>query len=217
MKKNLFRRCIAVCMAGAMLMGTAVTASAAQPDYSREIEAMEKWLNGLTVTRSSVSASNNSQSGSTQSSTVQSSTAASTQKLLTAEELAAYADKIFELVNIEREKAGASPLTRSSILDEAAMIRAAEIKTVDNLDGAPHTRPDGTGYRSLLEDMGIASNRCGENITRAKPTPQDAMNAWMDSEGHRRNILRENYGSIGIGVYQRPDGKLDWIQIFELN
>ena len=206
MKKNLFRRCIAVCMAGAMLAGTAVTASAAQPDYSKEIAEMSKWLNGQTVVARGET-SNNSQSGA----------AASTQKLLTAEELAAYADKIFELVNIEREKAGASPLTRSSILDEAAMIRAAEIKTVDNLGGAPHTRPDGTSYRSLLEDMGIASNRCGENITRAKPTPQDAMSAWMDSEGHRRNILRENYGSIGIGVYQRPDGKLDWIQIFELN
>ena len=209
MKKNLFRRCISVCMAGAMLMGTAVTASAAQPDYSREIEAMEKWLNGLTVTRSSVSASNNSQSGSTQSSTVQSSTAASTQKLLTAEELAAYADKIFELVNIEREKAGASLLTRSSILDEAAMIRAKEI--VENYS---HTRPDGNRYFSVLNELEIRRSSSGEIIYTSPITPQSAVKGWMDSDGHRGHILKEKYTATGVGVYQDENGVLHWVQLF---
>ena len=135
---------------------------------------------------------------------------------LTAEELKALTDTMFELVNQEREKAGLRPLARCSLLDEAAMIRAAEIKIVDDAGGTPHTRPDGTSYRTLLDEMGINSRRCGENISRARATPQESVNALMLSDGHRANILRENYGSIGIGVYQRPDGNFNWIQIFQL-
>ena len=141
---------------------------------------------------------------------------AQTSTTLTADELKALADTMFGLVNREREKAGVPLLVRDALLDEAAMIRAAEIRTVDIAGGAAHTRPDGTSWRTLLDEMGINSRRCGENISRAKSTPQISVDALMQSEGHRRNILRENYGTIGIGVYQRPDGILDWIQIFEL-
>jgi uncharacterized protein YkwD len=135
---------------------------------------------------------------------------------LTAEDLKAHTDTMFALVNQEREKAGLAPLMRNNMLDEAAMIRAAEIRVVDLAGGAPHTRPDGTSYRTLLDDMGIKGNRCGENMSRARLSPQIAIDSLMQSDGHRRNILRENYGSIGIGVYQRADGLLDFIQIFML-
>lgn len=192
----------------ALIAGTAITASAAQPDNDKEIEAMSKWLDGLTLTPGSGTADPAKPSGS--------DTTVTTAAKLTEDELKAYADKVFELVNKERENQGLTLLTRDSLLDEAATIRAAEVKAVDNIGGAAHTRPDGTSYKTLLDDMGIASNRCGENIARARATAKEAVDAWMASDGHRRNILRENYGSIGIGVYQRPDGKIDCVQIFEL-
>ena len=135
---------------------------------------------------------------------------------LTADELKAHTDAMFALVNQEREKAGLAPLVRDSLLDEAAMIRAAEIRVVELAGWKPHTRPDGTSWRTLLDDMGIRGNRCGENISRGKTSPGAAMDSWMQSEGHRANILRNNYGSIGIGVFERDNGSLDFIQIFML-
>jgi len=201
MKNRMVRAFCAMCLTSVLLAGMTMTASASEPDDSKRIEEMTKWLDGMTVTQRSGPASQ---------------TEPAAQKTLTADELKAYTDTMFELVNREREKAGAEPLERDSLLDEAATLRAGEIKVVDNAGGEPHTRPDGTNFRTVLDDTGIDDKLCGENIGRAHPTPQDAIKSWMASDGHRRNILRENYGSIGIGVYQRPDGKLDWIQIFML-
>lgn len=203
MNNRLIHSLAALCLSGALLAGSAVTAFATEPDYSSEIEEMTNWLNGLTVTQQAPSGGDSS--------------TADSPAMLTDDELAAYADRMFELVNAEREQAGLALLERDGLLDEVAAIRAAEIKAVYNAGGTPHTRPDGTSFKELLNDMGIEGSRCGENISYAKPTPQDAVASWMAStKGHRENILRENYGGIGIGVYQRPDGKLDWVQIFQL-
>jgi len=99
---------------------------------------------------------------------------------------------------------------------DCVMIRAPEVIIVDNAGGEPHTRPDGTNFKTVLNNTGIDGNRCGENIARSEATPQAAIDAWMRSDGHRENILYESYGSIGIGVCQLPNGSLDWIQIFML-
>ena len=142
--------------------------------------------------------------------------AGTTIEKLSAETLAEYAAEAIKLTNAEREKAGLALLEHSSILTEAAMIRAAEVIIVDRAGGQAHTRPDGTSYKDLVTDMGLSGRRCGENIARSEATPQFAITAWMNSDGHRKNILREDYGSIGIGVYQLPNGTLDWVQIFML-
>ncbi len=205
MKKRLMRTLAAMCLASVMLAGTAIPASASEPDYSAEIAAMDEWLDGLTLTPGSGAAAPSNPPDDT-----------APPKMLTADELQALTDTMLELVNEQREQAGVTPLTRDSLLDEAAMIRAAEIHVVDFAGGTPHTRPDGTSYRDLLDELGAEGSRCGENITRSKTGPQAAIASWMDSEGHRKNILRDNYSTIGIGVHQREDGKLDWIQIFML-
>ncbi len=128
----------------------------------------------------------------------------------------AYADEVFALTNAEREKAGLAPLARDGLLDEAAMFRAAEVKAVDAAGGKAHTRPDGSSFRSAIDSLGVDGMKCGENLARTRATPGSVMDTWMASEGHRANILRPDYGSIGIGAYQRSDGRLDWIQIFML-
>ena len=201
MKKRLLNTFTAVCLASFMLSGMTVTASA-QQYTDKEIEAMKRLVNGLNATYNSEA---NRQTA-----------PAEPPPFLTADELKAHTDTMFELVNKEREKAGLAPLVRDSLLDGAAMIRAAEIRAVDLAGGVPHTRPDGTSWRTVLDGTGINGRRCGENISRAKSSPQISVDLLMQSDGHRKNILRDNYGSIGIGIYQRSDGSLDWIQIFML-
>ena len=241
MKKRLLGTLAVMCMASVMLAGFTVTASAASNPFAaletRSKQAVEAAVNagivpagttmydcafttgadGVTRVIQYKGKSGNwiDVTSGVKTDTRQNAPAAP--KTLTADELKGYADEMFELVNKEREKAGAGPLVRDSLLDEAAMIRADEIKVVDDAGGNPHTRPDGTSYKSLLDDMGVNGKRCGENISRGRLTPEAAMKSLMQStKGHRENILRDNYGSIGIGVYQRPDGWLDFVQIFML-
>jgi len=201
MKKRILRMLAATCMATVLLAGMAMTASAAQPDYSKEIEAMDKWLDGLTLTPGSGT--------STPSNPAKPSGSVETAKTLTEDELKAYADKVFELVNKEREKAGVSPLEYREDLAEAAQIRAQEIVTHKS-----HTRPNGEDFDSVMDEFNIERRACGENIYRYQTTPEKAMQGWMDSDGHRRNILKEKYTAIGVGIYQGQDGKLYWTQLF---
>lgn len=132
---------------------------------------------------------------------------------LTQNVLEAYSDKVFELVNKEREKAGVGLLERDELLDEAANIRAKEIRTVYENKGKAHTRPNGDSWRTVLQELGI-EDKCGENIYDKPQTPEKAMAGWMKSDAHKENILKERYNSIGIGVYQHSDGSLSWVQIF---
>jgi len=201
MKKRILRMLAATCMATVLLAGMAVTVSAAQPDYSKEIEAMDKWLDGLTITPGSGT--------STPSNPAKPSGSAETAKTLTEDELKAYADKVFELVNKEREKAGVSPLEYREDLAEAATIRVKESVTLKS-----HTRPDGRKFSTVFDDLGITRGWAGENLYRGPATPEKAMQGWMDSEGHRDNILDENFTAIGVSVYQGQDGKLYWTQLF---
>ena len=119
-----------------------------------------------------------------------------------------YQQQVIDLVNKERKAAGLSALTTTSKLESAAMHRAKEIvKTFS------HTRPDGTSFYTVLEEYGITYNACGENIAWGQRTPEEVMNDWMNSEGHRRNIMSSNYNKIGIGYYV-VNNTAYWVQIF---
>ena len=100
--------------------------------------------------------------------------------------------RILDLVNQERAKAGAAPLKMDMQLMENAMQRAAETAILFS-----HTRPDQTSCVS------IDYFARGENIVMASTdSPYTLMDLWMNSPGHRANILNPNYQSIGIGCYQ---------------
>ena len=132
----------------------------------------------------------------------------------TESDLAAYADRIFDLVNREREKAGVEPLERDSALDDAANIRAMDCASVNSLyvDGKPHIRPDGSWWFTAL---GIGKNyNYGENAGQGGPTADIRMASWMNSDGHRANILREDYTEIGIGCAVSEQGEIFAVQIF---
>ncbi len=113
-----------------------------------------------------------------------------------------YAFQVLELVNQERTKEGLKPLTMDTSLLDTAMLRAAECSVEFS-----HTRPDGTSCYTANELM------YGENIASGYTTPASVMTGWMNSEGHRANILTEAYTTIGIGCVE-VDGILYWVQNF---
>lgn len=119
-----------------------------------------------------------------------------------------YTDKVLQLVNAERAKAGLSAFNTNSTLTAAANKRAQE--TVQSFS---HTRPNGTKFSSVLQEYGISYRTAGENIAYGQRSPEEVVTGWMNSPGHRANILNGNFNKIGIGVYQ-SNGTLYWSQLF---
>ncbi len=120
-----------------------------------------------------------------------------------------YAQEVIKLSNEERSKAGLPPLAYDSKLAAAANKRAEEIAEV-----FAHTRPDGTDCFTVLDEYGIKIWAAGENIAGYYSDPEEVVEAWMNSQGHRENILDSYFSHIGVGVYEDDDGCLYWVQIF---
>lgn len=122
---------------------------------------------------------------------------------------AAYIQRVIELVNEERAKAGLSPVTESSDVTAAADVRAQEITR-----NFSHTRPNGTYYTTALDQIGVRYMGSGENIAYGQQTPEAVMSGWMNSQGHRANILERNFTKIGVSCYENANGVKYWVQLF---
>lgn len=115
------------------------------------------------------------------------------------------AQAILRLVNEAREEAGVSPLTLDETLCEAASIRAHELETLFS-----HTRPDGSTCFSVLDEVDVGRYyAAGENIAMGQRTPDAVMSDWMSSPGHRENILRADFDTLGAARYENG-----WVQLF---
>lgn len=121
---------------------------------------------------------------------------------------ASYVQQVIELVNAEREKHGLAPLTENATVSDAAQTRAKE--TVRSFS---HTRPNGESCFTVLKEYGVSYRTCGENIAMGQKTPEQVVNAWMNSEGHRKNILNSSFKQIGVGCYV-ANGTYYWSQLF---
>lgn len=122
-----------------------------------------------------------------------------------------YAEQVLYYVNIERENAGVSPLTLDDKLCQAADIRAAEL-----LELFSHTRPDGTDCFTVLDEVDFSSSICGENIAAGRKTAKETVNDWMNSPGHKANILNPSYSVMGAArAYSaNTDYGYYWAQLF---
>ena len=120
-----------------------------------------------------------------------------------------FAKEVVRLVNIERANVGVQPLEFSEELTERADVRAEEIVGVFS-----HTRPDGSDCFSILR--GINYRTCGENIAAGKSTPEAVVDQWMNSSGHRANILNGNFKYLGVGYCYDENSmyKHYWVQLF---
>ncbi len=124
------------------------------------------------------------------------------------EQNVSYVQQVVNLVNEERAKEGLAPLTLDTKVSAAAQVRAREIVT-----SFSHTRPDGTSFATALKEQNISYRRAGENIAWGQKSPEAVMDAWMNSSGHRANIMNPNFTTIGIGYYQ-VNGVNYWCQLF---
>lgn len=121
----------------------------------------------------------------------------------------AYAAQVVKLVNEEREKNGLSPLTVKTNVANAAEVRAKELEA-----SFSHTRPNGSDFSTALSTAGVQYRGAGENIAYGQKTPEQVMQGWMNSAGHRANILNESFTSIGVGHYRSAAGVDYWTQLF---
>ena len=127
---------------------------------------------------------------------------------------AGLAAEVARLTNVERANDGRTALASThSKLNAAAQKRAEEIGAKYDSN---HLRPDGRKWSTVLEEYGISYRAAGENIAMGQKTPAAVVEAWMNSPGHRSNILglKANYNYIGVGVYEKADGTLCWVQLF---
>ncbi|MFJ2635535.1 CAP domain-containing protein [Streptomyces sp. NPDC087422] len=116
---------------------------------------------------------------------------------------------ILSLVNTQRASAGCSPLTASSSLDGLAQAFSEDMAARGFFD---HTDPDGKTPWDRAKALGI-TNLGGENIARGQATAQAVMDAWMNSPGHRANILNCDYKTLGVGIHYGSGGPW-WTQDF---
>jgi len=124
-------------------------------------------------------------------------------------DLAAFADEVFRLTNVERERQELPPFSKMQTLTNAAELRARE--TIERFS---HTRPDGTECFTALDECNVTYRTAGENIAAGQTTPAEVVRGWMDSPGHRANIVNSNFGHLGIGIAMDGNGRLYWAQFF---
>lgn len=122
-----------------------------------------------------------------------------------------HAEEVLRLVNIERAKVGVRPLRLSPELQRATEIRAQEL--VQLFD---HQRPNGKKCFSVLRNTNAY---LGENIAAGRDTPAGVVDQWMNSPGHRGNILNGRYRELGVGYYYASGNDSQgyrhyWVQMF---
>lgn len=115
-----------------------------------------------------------------------------------------FQQEVLRLVNIEREKEGLAPLEYVHAIQDAADIRASEIT-----QSFSHTRPDGSSCFTVLHDAPISYFTAGENIAYGYRTPEAVVTGWMNSPGHRANILNASFTGIVVGFQDYY-----WVQLF---
>lgn len=129
----------------------------------------------------------------------------------TQQSIKALESEVVRLVNIERSKHGLAALKENWELSRVARYKSADMAAKNYFS---HTSPTyGSPFR-MMESFGIKYSSAGENIAMGQRTPQEVMNAWMNSPGHRANILSPSYTQIGVGFAKNQSGKAYWTQMF---
>ncbi|WJW99940.1 CAP domain-containing protein [Priestia aryabhattai] len=120
-----------------------------------------------------------------------------------------FEQKVVDLVNQEREKQGLKPLTLNKKLSDVARTKSKDMMDKGYFD---HNSPTYGSPFDMMKQFGIEYTTAGENIAKGQQSPEDVMNAWMNSVGHRKNILNPDFTEIGVG-YVKGDTTY-WTQQF---
>lgn len=122
-----------------------------------------------------------------------------------------FIERVLELVNEERAKEGAKPLVLDEDLCAVAAMHSEDMIARNFFD---HENPDGASPFDRMKAYGISYMAAAENIAAGQTTPEQVMDSWMNSPGHRKNILNNAYGKIGIGIAMGGEYRIYWTQCF---
>lgn len=106
-------------------------------------------------------------------------------------------DNLQHRVNEERVRAGLSPLALSQALNDSAVEKCQDMATSDYW---AHDRPDGTSWTSFVRKHVISYRHVGENLASNYATTDGVVTGWMNSPGHKANIVRDGYNYVGYGI-----------------
>lgn len=118
--------------------------------------------------------------------------------------------RVIELTNLERRRNGLQDVQPDQALSGVAREKSNDMQRNQYFS---HTSPTYGSPFDMMRDMGVTYNAAGENIAMGQSTPEQVVQAWMNSPGHRKNMLSPNYSHIGVGY--NPNGHY-WTQMFIL-
>ena len=120
-------------------------------------------------------------------------------------------NEVVRLVNVERSKLGLMLVTQNWELSRVARYKSEDMLSHNYF---AHQSPTYGSPFVMMENFGIHFSAAGENIAMGQRTPAEVMNAWMNSPGHRANILSPSYDQIGVGLAKNSNGSPYWTQQF---
>ncbi|MGD6833951.1 CAP domain-containing protein [Sutcliffiella halmapala] len=126
----------------------------------------------------------------------------------TASAVSEFEKKVVELTNAERAKQGLAPLELDEELSKVAKEKSNDMKKNNYF---AHNSPTYGSPFDMMKQFGVEYRTAGENIAMGQQSPEEVVNAWMNSEGHRANIMNGEFTHIGVGHVE--DGNY-WTQMF---
>lgn len=125
--------------------------------------------------------------------------------------ITAQENEVIRLTNVQRANQGLPALKTNWQLSRVARYKSQDMI---NKNYFSHTSPTYGSPFNMMESFGIRFSAAGENIAYGQRTPQEVVTAWMNSPGHRANILSPSYQQIGVGLAKDKAGRCYWTQMF---
>ncbi|HDX9492759.1 serine protease [Bacillus thuringiensis] len=116
-----------------------------------------------------------------------------------AKSLSEFEQRVVELTNAERAKQGLPALKIDTELSKVARIKSEDMQKNNYFD---HNSPTYGSPFDMMKKFGISYTSAGENIAQGQRTPEEVVQAWMNSAGHRANILNNGFTHIGVGYVE---------------
>ncbi|MCH3964432.1 MAG: CAP domain-containing protein [Clostridium sp.] len=188
--------------------GTACPTSVNQQNLLKDILNKYPQLKNCKITNSKNTTTQNSGSNTSTQPKSNANTAGNSGQ---ASSISAEANEVIRLVNVERNKNGLASLKANAELSKVASVKAQDMIDKNYFS---HTSPTYGSPFDMMQKFGIKYTAAGENIAYGQKTPAEVMNGWMNSSGHRANILNSNFTEIGVGVAKDKNGTPYWVQMF---
>lgn len=207
MKKTLIAICATFLLAAPIQLASAATSTTTEgttvKQTSKYTAYQYKWSNKKWHLKKPTSqpSTNNSQNNN-------SNTTTPTQPSTNATDVNAFEQEVVKLTNAERTKAGLAPFQTDAKLMAAAREKSLDMQSKNYFS---HTSPTFGSPFDRMKALGISYKSAGENIAKGQRTPQEVVQAWMDSPGHRANILNADFTHIGVGFVEKG---YHWTQQF---